>query len=548
MYYKHRQLFLAVVAALAVQAATARAVILTPASDANDVWVRQSMPTTIYQTDRMWVGAGPYVDGGMERRGVVQWDLSSIAVPITSAYIQLYNSNGTPIQKGAITLKPVAYVNSAVFPLDVATLIWNQYASSIEPSETSFTSLGTGALGNGVGARQGTYQTLGAASASDLAALNAIRTGDGKITVIFESASGAHEFGDIGHSEPARLYINETPPEIDNLTLRVDRGSGAATIINPSPGTGYNINGYSITSNAGALTPGGWTSIHDGGDANWDKLGNDANNLAELNLSNSTTMAAGASISLGNVFTPFGSEALTFEYSLPDGTYAAKANIQFVGGLEVHVNRLIGSGGTPESTKLVIANASSVPIAINGYDISSAAGSLDPANSHGLHDKGEAGWDEVGTTANSLAELNLNGSYSVPANGAITLGDGFTTDAVKDLAFEYSVATLGHTNAGDVVYTDVLAGDANGDGTVNIFDINLISSNWNTAGPAGDANYDGAVNIFDVNYVSAHWNNTLPGGGSATAVPEPASYVLLSLGALAALARFPRRRNRRGTK
>ena len=51
--------------------------------------------------------------------------------------------------------------------------------------------------------------------------------------------------------------------------------------------------------------------------------------------------------------------------------------------------------------------------------------------------------------------------------------------------------------------------DANGDGTVNIFDINLISSNW------------GAM-------------------GAATAVPEPSSWVLLSLAAMIGLWRRPR--------
>jgi len=84
-------------------------------------------------------------------------------------------------------------------------------------------------------------------------------------------------------------------------------------------------------------------------------------------------------------------------------------------------------------------------------------------------------------------------------------------------------------------------GDANLDGIVNIFDLNLISSNWDTAGPQGDANSDGTVNIFDINLISAHWNQhgpAAPGGGgaaggavSAPAVPEPASIALLALAA-----------------
>jgi len=51
----------------------------------------------------------------------------------------------------------------------------------------------------------------------------------------------------------------------------------------------------------------------------------------------------------------------------------------------------------------------------------------------------------------------------------------------------------------------LLMPDVNMDGVVNIFDINLVSSNWNGPGPAGDANKDGIVNIFDINLISANW-------------------------------------------
>jgi len=82
--------------------------------------------------------------------------------------------------------------------------------------------------------------------------------------------------------------------------------------------------------------------------------------------------------------------------------------------------------------------------------------------------------------------------------------------------------------------------DVNSDNSINIFDINLISSNWGTPGPAGDANLDGVVNIFDINLVSANWTPT-GAGSTATAVPEPASWVLLALGAVAVFASLPRR-------
>jgi len=56
------------------------------------------------------------------------------------------------------------------------------------------------------------------------------------------------------------------------------------------------------------------------------------------------------------------------------------------------------------------------------------------------------------------------------------------------------------------------AGDANGDGTVDIFDIGVLSAHW-TSPPVGhlgydlyvDVNDDGAIDIFDVRVVSANW-------------------------------------------
>jgi hypothetical protein len=65
------------------------------------------------------------------------------------------------------------------------------------------------------------------------------------------------------------------------------------------------------------------------------------------------------------------------------------------------------------------------------------------------------------------------------------------------------------------------------DGYVDIFDINLISDNWDSVGlpgsVAGDATKDGVVDIFDVNLVSVNWNDS----PLVVPMPEPASIVLL---------------------
>lgn len=64
----------------------------------------------------------------------------------------------------------------------------------------------------------------------------------------------------------------------------------------------------------------------------------------------------------------------------------------------------------------------------------------------------------------------------------------------------------------------------NFDGLVNIFDINLLSSNWSSSDPAVDVNNDGTVNIVDVNWLSSHWSSAGTGSAAqrtADATPAP---------------------------
>jgi hypothetical protein len=107
----------------------------------------------------------------------------------------------------------------------------------------------------------------------------------------------------------------------------------------------------------------------------------------------------------------------------------------------------------------------------------------------------------------------------------------------EDLTFSFA-GPDGHLKRGLIEYVPGVLGDVNFDGVVDIFDINFVSSNWNTAGPDGDANGDKVVDIFDINLISSHWNQMAAGSATGTAVPEPASWLLMSLAGFALLQRF----------
>lgn len=73
------------------------------------------------------------------------------------------------------------------------------------------------------------------------------------------------------------------------------------------------------------------------------------------------------------------------------------------------------------------------------------------------------------------------------------------------------------------------AADVDGDGEVNIFDLNIVASNWGTENPVADVNHDGTVDNFDLAVVSTAWGK-LPHGDSQIKQDEH----------LALLATFPR--------
>lgn len=88
----------------------------------------------------------------------------------------------------------------------------------------------------------------------------------------------------------------------------------------------------------------------------------------------------------------------------------------------------------------------------------------------------------------------------------------------------------------DLGYTVAEFEDFNGDGTVNIADLNILKANYGATGleidsmAFGDANRDRVVDGADF----LQWQRAFAAGGGSLSVPEPGAASLLALGALGA--------------
>ncbi|MCA9235932.1 MAG: PEP-CTERM sorting domain-containing protein [Planctomycetales bacterium] len=156
---------------------------------------------------------------------------------------------------------------------------------------------------------------------------------------------GAGEFFDID-----RLYLTDVDPTgvvASALTLEVNTTLGTMSIRNDSSAT-FEIDGYSIASDAAALNFAGWQSFSDSGlDAidgpdgdstvgngvgeTWDETGGSGDDvLSERFLLGSSIFAPGRVESLGAAFKTGGAQTLTFQYRSSDTGAILEGMVEYV--------------------------------------------------------------------------------------------------------------------------------------------------------------------------------------------------------------------------
>ncbi len=318
---------------------------------------------------------------------------------------------------------------------------------------------------------------------------------------------------------------------IDNrLILKVDRGTGAATIENVI-GAPIAIDGYTIASPLGSLLTanGTWSSLDDQNVGSFAEAAPTANFISELASTGSLSIAVGGTRALGNPYefvpTAFGQSGddLTFQYTTPSGE-VENGIVEYSGpvnNLALTVN--------PDSGAGVVQNQSPFTIAIDGYQISSASGSLSVSGWNSLDDQNVLTWAEANPEAVALAELLPVGGFTLAPNASFNLGDLFVTTGTQDLRLDFTL-TDGTLMQGVVVYGSATTGpigDTNGDGKVNLDDLNNVRNNFGSTG-LGDTDGDNDIDLDDLNNV----RNNFGAGGSA-AVPEPSTIVLAAAGLIA---------------
>lgn len=351
---------------------------------------------------------------------------------------------------------------------------------------------------------------------------------------------------------------NKATFSIRNLPiLTIDRATGDTSISNVVGDT-LGLTGYSLVSANGLLTPEGWSSLASQGESGWEETANPGEALGEMNSTTAVDLAAGAAgLSIGKPYKSGNihpdSEDVEFLVSLSDGS-ELNGIVEYIGApnnLTLRVDPTTGEAEISHQSNFV------GPFEVTGYSILSGSGALDPsAWSSITNATGDDSWIIANPGANAIAEFSAS-SMSVFATGTEhALGKIFTPGGVEDLVFEFATAGGDTVVLGTVEYgpldaiigggctpANALAGDLDGNGTVEFADFLVLAENFGqqvSAYSDGDVDCNGTVQFADFLTLAENFGKSV--GAQAAAVPEPSGWALLGLGIIGVLT--ARRRQR----
>lgn len=301
----------------------------------------------------------------------------------------------------------------------------------------------------------------------------------------------------------------------ESVSLVIDPFTGAAAIRNDADAS-VSIDGYLVTSAAQPLLDTSqWTSLQDSEIPGWRESAPDTGNrFGELNLFESTAVAPGGSLSIGNPYRQFepatfgetepGLQSLDFRYTLAGQGESQRGDVEFSSRNTVV---LVVDPSTGES---LIQNQSAFDVELDGYLIKSVSETLD-ADGWTPVSAADAGWLASSGAPNRLAEANLFGATPLAANGGtIALGTPINPETLNDetdLALEITTSFLSSPVSGGILFRSLsnVSADCNGDGTTNILDANCTPENQldtllaglDPPSLRGDADGSGTVEFSD---------------------------------------------------
>ncbi len=206
-----------------------------------------------------------------------------------------------------------------------------------------------------------------------------------------------------------------------------------------------------------------------------------------------------------------------------------------------------------DTREIELANNSDSAIEFDFYQLSSESESLDPDGWNSLSDQGfqttgpgpGESWDEAGGSSDAaLAELYLQAISSLAAAASVSLGNAYDNRVDgQDLELIYRLSD-GTVTLGSVEYvgepsTDGADFDRDGDVDGDDFLAWQAAFGCNAGCPV-DADGDDDTDGDDFLVWQAQFGSGVTSTASATAVPEPACLLLLSLALLGGACRFRR--------